>query len=70
MAGERVGALNIVSRDAATAEAVKSQLKVIIRPMYSNPPLHGAQIVAKILSDKALYNEWCVQGRAALVSPL
>jgi len=61
--GERVGALNIVSRDAATAEAVKSQLKVIIRPMYSNPPLHGAQIVAKILSDKALYNEWLVELR-------
>ncbi len=55
---ERIGALNIVCRDAATADAVKSQLKTIIRPMYSNPPLHGARLVSKILSDKSLYNEW------------
>jgi aspartate/tyrosine/aromatic aminotransferase len=55
---ERIGALNIVCRDAATAEAVKSQLKVLIRPMYSNPPLHGARLVSKILGDKSLYNEW------------
>jgi len=58
---ERIGALNIVCRDAATADAVKSQLKVIVRPMFSNPPLHGALIVAKILGDKALYNEWLVE---------
>ncbi len=55
---ERIGALNIVCRDAATADAVKSQLKTIIRPMYSNPPLHGARLVSKILSDKSLYDEW------------
>jgi len=58
---ERIGALNIVCRDAATADAVKSQLKTIIRPMYSNPPLHGARLVSKILSDKSLYDEWLVE---------
>uniref|UniRef100_A0A914QTJ3 Aspartate aminotransferase, mitochondrial n=1 Tax=Panagrolaimus davidi TaxID=227884 RepID=A0A914QTJ3_9BILA len=35
-----------------------SQLKIIIRPMYSNPPVHGARIASKILSDKGLYQQW------------
>jgi len=58
---ERIGALNIVCKDSATAAAVLSQLKVIIRPMYSNPPLHGARIVSKILCDKQLFAEWFVE---------
>lgn len=61
--GERVGCLSIVCRSAEVAEAVTSQLKIIIRPMYSNPPTSGARIVATILNDKALYDEWLVQLR-------
>jgi aspartate aminotransferase len=56
--GERVGALNVVCKDKATADAVRSQLKVIVRPMYSNPPVHGARLVATILGDRQLYEEW------------
>lgn len=37
---------------------VKSQLKRIARPMYSNPPIHGARIVANVVGDPALFNEW------------
>lgn len=37
---------------------VKSQLKRIARPMYSNPPVHGARIVANIVGDSALFKEW------------
>ncbi|KAK0478442.1 glutamic oxaloacetic transaminase AAT1 [Armillaria novae-zelandiae] len=37
---------------------VDSQLKIVIRPMYSNPPMHGALIANGILSDPALYSEW------------
>ncbi|KAF9242890.1 pyridoxal phosphate-dependent transferase [Melanogaster broomeanus] len=37
---------------------VDSQLKIIVRPMYSNPPLHGAHIASTILSDPELYKEW------------
>jgi len=29
--------------------------------MYSNPPLHGARIVATILSDESLYKEWAAE---------
>lgn len=56
--GERVGSLNVVCKDKATADAVKSQLKVIIRPMYSNPPVHGPRLVATILGDPQLFDEW------------
>ncbi|MEO7150694.1 MAG: amino acid aminotransferase [Burkholderiaceae bacterium] len=56
--GERVGALCIVcaSRDEATR--VLSQLKRVIRTNYSNPPTHGAQIVATVLGTPALRAIW------------
>ncbi|XP_074317503.1 aspartate aminotransferase, cytoplasmic [Silene latifolia] len=56
--GERVGALSIVCKTADVANKVESQLKLVIRPMYSNPPLHGASIVATILRDRSMFNEW------------
>eukprot|EP01018_Ginkgo_biloba_P016418 Gb_29504 [translate_table: standard] len=59
--GERVGALSIVCRSATVATRVESQLKLVIRPMYSSPPLHGASIVATILSDRNLYYDWTVE---------
>ncbi|KAH9944431.1 PLP-dependent transferase [Epithele typhae] len=37
---------------------VDSQLKIVIRPMYSNPPLHGARIASTILRNEALYGLW------------
>uniref|UniRef100_A0A2P2MPW2 Aspartate aminotransferase n=1 Tax=Rhizophora mucronata TaxID=61149 RepID=A0A2P2MPW2_RHIMU len=56
--GERVGALSIVCKTADVAGRVESQLKLVIRPMYSNPPIHGASIVASILKDSDVYREW------------
>ena len=55
---ERVGALSAVCKTAAAAQAVGSQLKTCIRANYSNPPAHGAAIVATILSDSALRRLW------------
>ncbi|GKD97351.1 aspartate aminotransferase, cytoplasmic [Tanacetum coccineum] len=52
--GERVGALSIVCKSADVASRVESQLKLVIRPMYSSPPLHGASIVATILKDRRI----------------
>ena len=37
---------------------VKSQLKRLARPMYSNPPIHGARIVANIVGDPTMFGEW------------
>ncbi|KAI4337475.1 hypothetical protein L6164_015888 [Bauhinia variegata] len=62
--GERVGALSIVCKSADVAIRVESQVKLVIRPMYSNPPIHGASIVAAILKDGDLYNEWTVELKA------
>jgi len=56
--GERVGAFSLTTRDADEKARVDSQLKIVIRPMYSNPPVHGARIANAILGDQALYGEW------------
>lgn len=37
---------------------MKSQLKRIARPMYSNPPVHGARIVANVVGDAKMFDEW------------
>ncbi|KAJ3695732.1 hypothetical protein LUZ60_001109 [Juncus effusus] len=62
--GERVGALSIVCRSADVAKKVESQLKLVIRPMYSNPPIHGASIVATILKNPEMYHEWTLELKA------
>ncbi|MCH8855881.1 MAG: aspartate/tyrosine/aromatic aminotransferase [Proteobacteria bacterium] len=56
--GERCGALSVVCPDADQAARVLGQLKFMIRRNYSNPPMHGGQIVAKVLTDPALRAMW------------
>jgi len=56
--GERIGALNVVTSSAEAAERVMSQLELVIRAMYSNPPRHGAAIAGLILTDPALCEAW------------
>jgi aromatic-amino-acid transaminase len=56
--GERVGALSVVCASAEEAARVLSQLKIVIRTNYSNPPTHGAQIVATVLATPALRAQW------------
>ena len=52
--GERVGALSVVCGDEAQKARIMSELRCLIRPMYSSPPRHGSSIVRTILSDEAL----------------
>lgn len=59
--GERVGMLHVVCAGSVQAKTVLSQLKMVIRPMYSNPPIHGALLVMKILGDVVRFAEWKVQ---------
>jgi aromatic-amino-acid transaminase len=56
--GERVGALNIVSASGEESARVLSQLKRVIRTNYSNPPMHGGQIVAAVLTNPELRTLW------------
>jgi aspartate aminotransferase len=62
--GERVGALSIVCGSANVAGRVESQLKLVTRPMISNPPIHGASIVATILKDSEMFHEWTLELKA------
>lgn len=55
---QRVGALFVVDENAAVKLRVGSQIKRIIRALYSNPPAHGAKIVAEILKNQTLRKEW------------
>jgi aspartate/tyrosine/aromatic aminotransferase len=52
--GEPIGALHIVCQDAETVPKVVSQVKLVIRPMYSSPSIHAALIVNTILGDPQL----------------
>ena len=56
--GERVGALSVVCASKEEAARVLSQLKIVIRTNYSNPPTHGAQVVATVLTTPALRAMW------------
>jgi len=56
--GERVGALSVVCASKEEMTRVLSQLKIVIRTNYSNPPTHGAQIVATVLTTPALRSMW------------
>ena len=56
--GERVGALSIVTQSKEESARVLSQLKRVIRTNYSNPPTHGAAIVAMVLNSPKLRQMW------------
>ncbi|KAH9615552.1 hypothetical protein KSS87_016402 [Heliosperma pusillum] len=55
---ERIGAINVVCSSPDAATRVKSQLKRLARAMYSNPPIHGARIVANVVGDSEMFGEW------------
>ncbi|AXU95716.1 amino acid aminotransferase [Erwinia persicina] len=55
---ERVGAFTLVAADATVVDTAFSQVKATIRANYSNPPAHGAAVVATILDNSALRALW------------
>ena len=56
--GERVGALSIITASKEEAGRVLSQVKRVIRTNYSNPPIHGAAVVAAVLGSAELRQMW------------
>jgi aromatic-amino-acid transaminase len=56
--GERVGALSVVCTSKEECDRVLSQLKIVIRTNYSNPPTHGGAIVATVLGTPDLRAMW------------
>ncbi|XAW88578.1 amino acid aminotransferase [Vibrio sp. CDRSL-10 TSBA] len=55
---ERVGAFTLVAESEEVATTAFSQVKAIIRSIYSNPPAHGAAVVTHILNNAELRQEW------------
>jgi aspartate/tyrosine/aromatic aminotransferase len=58
---ERTGALTIIGSTADQAKTVMSQLKLVIRANYSNPPAHGGGIVMTVLQDPELRAKWEIE---------
>ncbi|EPY36336.1 aromatic-amino-acid transaminase [Angomonas deanei] len=56
--GERVGALTVTTNEKDESIKVLSQIKRIIRTIYSNPPTHGATIVSSVLNSNELFKAW------------
>ena len=66
---ERVGNLTFVTKNTEVIPKVKSQVTLLIRAMYSNPPSHGARIVTHVLNDPALYAQWkeCIKAMSSRI---
>ena len=62
--GERIGCVHIVCNSAERANIVTSQMKLVIRPMYSNPPKHGALLVTKVLGNPDRFAQWRAELKA------
>lgn len=56
--GERVGAFTVMANDEEEAKRIESQIKIIVRPIYSNPPFGGARIVNTIINTPELHEMW------------
>jgi len=56
--GERVGAVHVVTGSKDEAARALSQIKRLVRTNYSNPPTHGGDIVARILTTPELRKLW------------
>jgi len=55
---ERVGAITLKGGSKEDIDTAFSNLKTVIRRLYSNPPSHGGAIVTTIMADDALRAEW------------
>lgn len=55
---ERIGALTVVAQNEEAAQTILSHVKQAIRANFSNPPEHGAAIVAEVLNDPKLRAQW------------
>ncbi|WP_110687815.1 aromatic amino acid transaminase [Salinicola aestuarinus] len=55
---ERTGGLMVIARNAEQMENVRSQMAIVARENYSNPPSHGAAVVTEILESAELASVW------------
>lgn len=63
MYGERVGVFSLLAESAEEKRRLDSQIKILVRPLYSNPPVNGARIASEILNDLTLRKQWLSEVR-------
>lgn len=56
--GERIGSFHVICGSDEEAARVMSQVKIIIRPLYSNPPINGARLAINILGTPQIRQQW------------
>jgi aromatic-amino-acid transaminase len=56
--GERCGGLSAVCASSQERDRVAGQLMATVRANYSNPPTHGARIIASVLTDPNARASW------------
>ena len=56
--GERVGAITAVAPNPESLPGIHSQIKKVIRSMYSNPPTFGGSIVSTVFQDEVMKKQW------------
>eukprot|EP00828_Plagiopyla_frontata_P045677 TRINITY_DN788_c0_g1_i2.p1 TRINITY_DN788_c0_g1~~TRINITY_DN788_c0_g1_i2.p1 ORF type:complete len:567 (-),score=59.21 TRINITY_DN788_c0_g1_i2:99-1799(-) len=62
--GQRIGCLSVICSSPEEKSNILSQLKIVSRRVYSNPPLHGARIVQEVLTNPELYQLWLKEVKA------
>jgi len=69
---ERAGNLVLVFKDPAVIAPVRSQITLIVRASYSNPPNHGARIVSRVLNDPKLFEDWrgCIRTMSSRIKEM
>jgi len=55
---ERIGAAVLIAQNSSDVTTAYTQILGSVRSNYSMPPHHGAFVVATIMEDAELYNEW------------
>lgn len=56
-----MGAFSLLAADKAEKTRIDSQIKILVRPLYSNPPIGGARIASEILNDPELNKQWLAE---------
>lgn len=56
--GERVGSVSLITPSKEVTNNVDSQMKTIVRSIYSSPPVHGSRLVETVLSDESIFAQW------------
>ncbi|KAA0201640.1 hypothetical protein HAZT_HAZT002509 [Hyalella azteca] len=69
---ERVGNLAVVVKDASVIPALRSQVTLLVRGSYSNPPNHGARVVSTVLNNPKLFEEWrtCIRTMSSRIQEM